>query len=224
MWRRKHLLITGTGRAGTTFLVQLLTLLGLDTGIDDIWDPHKWNAHAKAGLEWNIQHPKAPYIIKGPQLSTELNSILRNGRKHIEHVLVPVRDLYSAAESRREVQRRSNVPINVTVPGGLTSAHLPQDQETTLALDFYELFETLAYWDIPHTLMSFPRLVNDPKYLFEKLTPFLGERDYLTFQAAFSEVAKPNWVHDFRQKKDTKVSFSYSLNGEAYRYQLPDKS
>ena len=30
--QRRHLVITGVGRSGTTFLVELLTGLGLDTG------------------------------------------------------------------------------------------------------------------------------------------------------------------------------------------------
>jgi hypothetical protein len=31
---KRHILISGTGRAGTTFLVQLFTALGFDTGFD----------------------------------------------------------------------------------------------------------------------------------------------------------------------------------------------
>ena len=31
---RKHVVITGTGRAGTTFLIEVLTILGLDTGFN----------------------------------------------------------------------------------------------------------------------------------------------------------------------------------------------
>jgi hypothetical protein len=32
--KRNHVLITGTGRAGTTFLIHLLTKIGVDTGFD----------------------------------------------------------------------------------------------------------------------------------------------------------------------------------------------
>ena len=32
MTPRRHVVITGTGRAGTSFLVELLTHLGLETG------------------------------------------------------------------------------------------------------------------------------------------------------------------------------------------------
>ena len=48
---RKHVVITGTGRAGTTFLVELLTALGMDTGydVDDL--PTRKSTVARAGLE-----------------------------------------------------------------------------------------------------------------------------------------------------------------------------
>jgi hypothetical protein len=47
---RKHLIISGTGRSGTTFLVQLYTALGLDTGFTDA--TAGVNRHCQAGLEW----------------------------------------------------------------------------------------------------------------------------------------------------------------------------
>jgi hypothetical protein len=75
---RSHVVITGTGRAGTTFLVQLLTCLGLDTGFDintmEVL-PTARTAHigsmglspiARAGLEMDIRHAQAPYIVKSP--------------------------------------------------------------------------------------------------------------------------------------------------------------
>ena len=42
-----HVVISGTGRAGTTFLVQLLTHLGLDTG----FDPHTMEALPATDLQ-----------------------------------------------------------------------------------------------------------------------------------------------------------------------------
>lgn len=59
---RHHTIISGTGRAGTTFLVELLTQLGLDTQADKLG--YSINAHA--GLEADITLPNAPYIVKNP--------------------------------------------------------------------------------------------------------------------------------------------------------------
>jgi hypothetical protein len=47
---RHHAVITGTGRAGTTFLVDLLTHLGLDTGYStNTLDQFKYK-NPRAGL------------------------------------------------------------------------------------------------------------------------------------------------------------------------------
>ena len=44
-------IITGTGRAGTTFLVQLLTEMGLDTGYTRASLARDYFEHCSAGLE-----------------------------------------------------------------------------------------------------------------------------------------------------------------------------
>ena len=49
---RHHIIISGTGRAGTTFLVQLLTELGLDTGFPK---GQKIDQNSSAGLELDLR-------------------------------------------------------------------------------------------------------------------------------------------------------------------------
>src|SRR5688500_11696675 len=103
---RHHVIISGTGRAGTTFLVQLLTRLGLETGVGSAAvtgvDPT-----ANAGLECDIRRGDAPYVVKAPHLCDTLDGVLADGQVVVDHALVPVRDLHAAAESRRDVVRRS---------------------------------------------------------------------------------------------------------------------
>jgi hypothetical protein len=48
--KRRHLLIAGTGRAGTSFLVRFLTELGLETHISRFGE-NPWDQTAQAGLE-----------------------------------------------------------------------------------------------------------------------------------------------------------------------------
>ena len=73
------LIITGTGRAGTTFLVRLLGELGLDTG----YHPPDWQknfyAHSQAGLERDLTDPRGPYVVKNPALCTELPALIVPG-------------------------------------------------------------------------------------------------------------------------------------------------
>ncbi len=191
---KRHLIITGTGRCGTTFLVQLLTQLRLDTGFADT--SSSVHPNCDAGMEWDIRQAGAPYIVKSPFLCGQLDSIMAGGGIANDHVIVPVRDLFAAAESRRDVQSRTTSSVQ-PIPGGLTGVDRPEDQESELAMNFHELFVALAKWDIPHTLVSFPRIVNDPVYLFGKIKPLIGETDYAAFLEAFTAVARPQIVHTF---------------------------
>ena len=61
-------IISGTGRSGTTFLVHLLTELGLDTGITARNWGKKYFEHCNAGLEHELLDPETPYIVKNPAL------------------------------------------------------------------------------------------------------------------------------------------------------------
>lgn len=195
--KKHHLIISGTGRAGTTFLIQLLTELGLDTGFHDlescVFD------HCHAGMEWDICHPQAPYIIKSPNLCDHLDCILENTNIQIDHAIVPVRDLFSAAQSRVYVEFSSGLGKlpGQHIPGGLWDTDIADFQEPILAIKLYHLIYTLAKWEIPLTLLSFPRIVHDSQYLFEKLQWMLGDMSWQQFNQVFVQVVQPNLVHNF---------------------------
>jgi hypothetical protein len=195
---KHHLIISGTGRSGTTFLMQLMTALGLDTGFQDLQSCVFDNC--QAGMEWDILHPQAPYIIKGPYFCDELDFILDEYRNiRIDRAIVPVRDLFAAAQSRIDVTLRTKSEDfpNRGVPGGLWDTDIPDFQEPILALKLYHLIYTLAKRDIPLTLLSFPRIVHDPQYLFDKLKFSLGYFSWTTFKNAFDRVAQPHLIHHF---------------------------
>lgn len=193
---KHHLIISGTGRAGTTFLVQLFTALGLDTGFTD--PASDLNPNCDAGMEWDIRRADAPYIVKSPWLCDYLGEVLADGRVRIDHALVPVRDLYTAAESRRDVARRTDRTLfGGDIPGGLWHTDEPERQEAVLAVQLYKLLYALAERDIPLTLLHFPRLVRDPQYLFGKLQFMLKGVGRESFLEAHSRVARPELVHEF---------------------------
>src|SRR5687767_2254960 len=155
---KRHIIISGTGRNGTTFLVQLFTALGLNTGFADLTsDVH---TNCDAGMEWDIRRPDAPYIIKSPFLCDYLDEALEGGNVVIEHAIIPMRDLFSAAESRRDVTRRTDKKLfSDGIPGGLWRAEKPELQEAALATLFHNLIHTAAKRDIPITLLYFPRFI-----------------------------------------------------------------
>ncbi len=192
---RRHLIVTGTGRAGTTFLVQLMTVLGMDTGFANPSSGVFANCHA--GMERDLRDPTCPYVVKDPRLCHTLDGILRHGIAAVDHAIVPVRDLYSASESRRAVSAKAGVFADGAVPGGLWLTDTPADQEAVLADQFYQLMETLARHDIPSTILHFPRFVSDREYLYRKLVPLLPGVDAARFTAAFNQVARPELVHNF---------------------------
>jgi hypothetical protein len=185
-------IISGTGRSGTTFLVRLLTELGLDTGINKAnWDK-KYFAHSNAGLEHNLADPHTPYIVKNPALCDTLPGLLATGRFVIDHAYIPIRDLESAAASRVSVGGSEG-----SVAGGLWGTTDPARQADVLANMFYRLIHTLVVHDIPHTFILFPRMIQDPAYTRGKLDYLLrGTRDE-AFVAAFLKVADVSLVHSF---------------------------
>ena len=96
--------ISGTGRAGTTFLVQLLSHLGLDTGLRSEDQSRRYSPIARAGLEVDIFDPAGPTIVESPFLCDQVDEVVASGIR-IAHVVIPVRDFSAAAASRRFVPR-----------------------------------------------------------------------------------------------------------------------
>lgn len=205
---RKHAVISGTGRAGTSFLVELLTHLGCDTGytIGDL-AKHK-SKLARAGLEHDIRRENAPYIVKSPWFCDHAAEVLDRDDITIEHVFIPMRDLQGAAESRRHVTAKatSSLPLlkrirhqlfRKSVAGGLWHTETGKDQETVLLEQVYKLVLSLSKTTIPVTLLRYPQLVLDAPYLYEKLQPLLKDCNYYEFESAFERVSNPQLVHKF---------------------------
>lgn len=86
---RHHVVITGTGRCGTTFLVELLTNLGLDTGFSLAHTSQLKDEVAHAGLEKNIDDQDCPYIIKNPGFCDQAKDVLQRKDIIIDHIYTP---------------------------------------------------------------------------------------------------------------------------------------
>jgi hypothetical protein len=213
----RKVIISGTGRAGTTFLVQLLTELGLETGYTPGDEHRHIDEHSQGGLEHNLpgrrapttlrsfwrqpkhtlrdlfMDPKAtPYILKNPEFCDTLAPVLAEGRLTIDHAYIPIRDLDAAALSRRRVGGASG-----SVSGGLWKTDDPEQQKAVLAEMFFNLIHTLAVYDIPHTFIVFPRLVQDWDYTHRKLSFLTSGIDATVFRRTFDHCADPGLVHDF---------------------------
>jgi hypothetical protein len=193
---KSHVLISGTGRAGTTFLVQLLTELGFDTG------KGHYNKNFYAGLEHDLRDNNATLIVKPPHLCDHIENIVNNPDKFIKHLIVPIRYIYSAAESRRNVQRQAQKknPLVQDVPGDLWGTSDPLEQESVLAQKLYNLVQVSCAHGIPSTFLDFSRLVHDPKYLKGELIKILGRSGLRSwrFNSAFKKTCKVHLIHNFK--------------------------
>ncbi len=208
--RRSHLLIAGTGRAGTSFLVRYLTALGLDTTLSRHGRTAFWDEDANAGLEdLPVTGDPAswPYVIKTPWLHQFVDNVLADGSIGIDAVIVPVRPLSEAAASRVILELRAihaaqpwmadcQPPWNAwgCTAGGCLMPLEPLDQARLLAAGFYHLVERLVSEEVPLVLVAFPRLVRDPDYLFAKLAPFLGGVSADQAREAHARLADPSML------------------------------
>ncbi|WP_374659316.1 hypothetical protein [Inhella sp.] len=213
---RHHLVIAGTGRAGTTFLVELLTDLGLDTGYapDEVaW--HK-NALAHAGLEHDIRKPGCPYVVKNPAFADYAPEVFARSDLRVDRLIVPVRQLVDAAQSRRRMQAINQARMSRwrrlkhwlrprLIAGGLvyTRSSEPGAQEAMLAQKFFDLVLAATVAEVPITFLHFPRLVQDAHYLYGALRPVLRGIDYAAFVPVYERVANPRLVHAFETERGT---------------------
>jgi hypothetical protein len=195
---KSHLVIAGTGRAGTSFLVRFLDACGLETAAEGA----DWNARARAGGE-SVLDPDAdlPYVVKDPWLWTYCRS-LDLDRLKIDSLLVPMRDLMDAAASRvlQERVALAETPwVDRAVAGGAAGGVVYSlsiaDQARILAVGFHELLHWAVSNDIPTVLLDFPRIVEDRDYLVSSLWPFLdGRLNRDATLAAFDRVADSDAV------------------------------
>ncbi len=195
--KRKHIIISGTGRSGTTFLVQLFTALGLDTGFETV--DSDFYKHCNAGMEKDIRIEDSPYIIKTPWLCDYIEEVLSSKNIKIELAIIPIRDLFSAAESRRFVSDNyeDKTVKKTDIPGGLWHADIPELQEEILAKKLYNLIYFLTIYNVPIVFLYFPKFVKDPTYLYNKLNTFLNLPKKNIFKKIFYGISKPELIHDF---------------------------
>jgi hypothetical protein len=179
---KRHLLIAGTGRSGTSFLVDYLTALGLDTTIART-GRGQWHEAAQAGFEnFPLVDPDVPYVVKTPWLTEFIDEVLANKNFGIDAVIIPVRDLAEAAASRivnerRDIHERAPWMAKFekswdnwgNTPGGIVYSLNAVDQGRIIAAGFHHLVQRLVAADIPIVFLAFPKLVEDGDYLFEKL-------------------------------------------------------
>lgn len=187
-----HILISGTGRAGTTLLVKYFTVLGFDTGFseDDV-------RRTDIGLEYVSAEEPLPYVVKSPLYADIIGSCLDRGALAIKYCIVPVRRLFDAAESRRRIHR-ANPKSGL---GGLSATDDPGNQEVALALQFYKLIEALTAHGVPVHFLYFPAFAESATTLYRGLKSVLDEHGISSAESdtAHRSVVDLGLVHRFTE-------------------------
>jgi hypothetical protein len=205
---RRHLLIAGTGRAGTSVLVRILTACGFDTELTrnaGAW----WDDTASAGLETIPLFPgEHPYVVKSPWSYQFIRQLLDDPNIRLDRVLVPVRRLEEAAASRivldiQQLYRSQPALLDLeddwtardSTPGGVTYSLQPLDVARVLAHSFHRLIEALVEREIPVHLLAFPRFCTDLDYLLRALAPVLpADLDPATLRERIAPVIEPDKI------------------------------
>lgn len=210
-----HILIGGTGRAGTTLLVQYFTALGFDTGFTLDQARGKVDPISKAGLEHPVRRvlgkgQQMAYVAKSPGFGKNLVPFLESGELKIKHCIIPMRELSDAAESRRHVTKQALAAgkkpddkqrggIIARRKGGAESAS--RDQELHLAIQFHRFLHTMVEHDVPLHFLRFPAFARGQQDVFAALEPILVEHGVTKQESdeAFASVADPDLIHDFKE-------------------------
>ncbi len=219
---KRHLLIAGTGRAGTTLLVEILEQLGLDTRVDHT----RMDDVANAGLEWSLTDEDPPYVVKNPKASVRLRGWIESGvvdPRQLDAVVIPLRDLSQAARSRAEVSFSRG---RVGPPGGLSGVRWARHQDLELGRQLASLLQTVAEYEIPHILLAFPQFARDEAYCVRALRPVLPQVTDDEFVAAWKASVQPELIHDYEGThpglaKSAKLFLADSVRRARKRLRLP---
>lgn len=196
----QKVLLTGTGRSGTSFAMQILTALGLPTGFDRPEDGFFTDRmcgqevvipeDAERGEMWRF-----PHVVKDPRLAWTLRGLLERGALEPLHVYVLVRDVRDAARSRVDREMAWAVPGQEEALRVAGDRNRLEAQVGQLHQGLGILLETLALHEVPFTLVQFPRLVDDGGYFARAFRGLLGDFPVEAVVAAHRRIADPSHVH-----------------------------
>lgn len=160
----QRICITGTGRSGSTFLIRILSLYGLDTGFsrNDILQKKYIHKNCNSGLEFLSDckgQKNIPKIIKTPAFILNPQKYIQ--KYNISHIILPIRKLSEAAKSRVKNGKRN---------GGLWNATDEKSQILMYQINMSKLWEHIANTDIRCSILSFDKMISDPQYLYSKIS------------------------------------------------------
>lgn len=197
----EKILISGTGRSGTTFLIKLFSFLEFDTGFTKNNYQEFIDSKCNSGMEKRYNDKE--YILKNPTFIDKIEKIVNDNQVKIKYMIIPIRDYNESAKSREKYSNGW---------GGLWNATNKEEQ-----INFYYkiMAEYLLYmtkYEINTIFINFSKMVNDSLYLYNKLKLILNENKitYTHFSYIYEKVSKttkPNNICNIDIIKLNKVSY-----------------
>jgi len=166
----EKILITGTGRSGTTFLIKLFSFLEFDTGYDRNNYKEFIHSNCNSGMEKNYKANN--YIIKNPLFMSNIKYILEDRSVKIKTIIIPIRDFKLSANSRFKYRLNA---------GGLWNAINEQTQIQYYKDIMVNYIYFMTKYDINTIFIDFDKMISDKQYLFNKLKNILDEKN-ITFE------------------------------------------
>ncbi len=190
------IVITGTGRCGTSFLMHFFTELGLNTGYNvDECEQHLSRSGCDGGIEHVIgtelfdksEVVKNPDWFYKPELLTfDINTII-----------IPIRSVIDVAASREK--------NGIGKYGGFWQGATNKNEQVNKDIVAFYKFMYFVSGVIPNViLLHFPKIVYDEEYLYYKLHDIMIDHQILRspdrsipyrWDRSFNEIAKPEKVH-----------------------------
>ena len=178
----EKIFITGTGRCGTTFLIKLFSFLEFNTGYSRNNYKNSINSKCNSGME--KEYNEHYYIIKNPRIMEKIDNIINDNSIKIKTIIIPVRDFKQSSISREKNG-------DTTQAGGLWNANDVNTQILFYNNIMSKYIVTMTQYEINTIFLDFNKMVNDKKYLFEKLNSILIEKNiqYDHFCKIYNEVS-----------------------------------
>ena len=107
----EKILITGTGRCGTTFLIKIFSFLKFNTGYNK--DNYKNFIFSNCNSGMERKYTENFYILKSPTFMSNIKTIIEDKSVIIKTIIIPIRDFKLSAISRIK---------NKKIAGGLWNA------------------------------------------------------------------------------------------------------
>jgi len=177
------ILITGTGRSGTTFLIKIFSFLGYDTGYTrENYKTHIYeNCNSGMEREYNENYS----ILKNPLFMEKWDKIIQD--INIKLVIIPIREYKESALSRQSHKFNA---------GGLWNAQHMKEQIAYYNKLMADYMFYMTKYDIPTLFLDFKQMINNKMYLFSKLREIWLEKEisFDLFSSAYddaSETSKP---------------------------------